>query len=56
MNGNPARKLPYQLEVINHTDIEAIHTASLSVLAETGAIYEDPEISPNACQCRSYHR
>jgi trimethylamine--corrinoid protein Co-methyltransferase len=34
--------LPYQLEAIDPADIEAIHAASLQVLSDTGAVYEDP--------------
>jgi trimethylamine--corrinoid protein Co-methyltransferase len=39
----PSRELPYQLEATDPADIEAIHAASLSVLADTGAVYENPE-------------
>jgi len=34
----------YQLKMITDPDIAAIHRASLTVLAETGAYYEDPEV------------
>ncbi len=43
MLGKSTPNLPYQLEATDPADIEAIHAASLQVLAETGAVYEDPE-------------
>ncbi len=33
----------YQLKMISEQEIDAIHQASLAVLAETGAFYEEPE-------------
>jgi trimethylamine---corrinoid protein Co-methyltransferase len=38
-----SRKIPYQLDATSSADIDAIHAASLEVLAETGAVYEEPE-------------
>jgi trimethylamine---corrinoid protein Co-methyltransferase len=43
MIGKSPPNIPYQLEATDPADIEAIHAASLQVLAETGAIYEDSE-------------
>jgi trimethylamine---corrinoid protein Co-methyltransferase len=43
MPTNPTRKIPYQLEATSPADMQAIHAASLNILAETGAVYEEPE-------------
>lgn len=37
------KRVPYQLEAIDSEDIAAIHAATLEVLSETGAFYEEPE-------------
>ena len=43
MISNQSRKIPYLLEATSPSDIYAIHAATISVLSETGAIYDDPE-------------
>lgn len=42
MSVNSKPNLPYQLEAIDPADVDAIHAASLQVLSEAGAVYEDP--------------
>lgn len=37
------KKVPYRLEAVDSDDIAAIHAATLGILAETGALYEEPQ-------------
>jgi trimethylamine--corrinoid protein Co-methyltransferase len=39
-----SRRVPYALDVLDPASIDAIHEATLEVLSETGALFEDEEV------------